>query len=261
MYNEQIIRNELKNKDGFYRFIFEKEVTSTNDLLMLLGQKGEKEGLVMISESQTGGKGRMGRTFYSPEGSGIYMSILLRPTVAPKDCNLLTPMTAVAAARAIEKILSVRTDIKWANDLYCGERKVAGILTKAAFSSADKTDYAVVGIGINLTEPDGGFNEEIKDIAAALRKEVSLSDRDRLVGAFLYEFLCCYERLTQKEYFTEYRNRLLYLGEKVTVREKESFYEAEALDIDDCFRLIVRMPDGKEKALYSEEISIRNIKD
>ena len=106
MYNEQIIRNEVKNKDGFCRFIFKDEVSSTNDELAYLARNGEKEVTVMLAESQTGGKGRMGRTFHSPKGNGIYMSILLRPSFLPDDCNLLTPMTAVAAVKAIEMLPS-----------------------------------------------------------------------------------------------------------------------------------------------------------
>lgn len=101
MYNEINIKKELTEK---VRFIFKEEVTSTNDELDLLAKKGENEVNVMLSESQTGGKGRMGRTFHSPKGSGIYMSILLRPTFSPDDCNLLTPLTAVAAAKAISEV-------------------------------------------------------------------------------------------------------------------------------------------------------------
>lgn len=257
MYNEQTIRNELKNGNNKLRFIFKEEVTSTNDELDLLAKNGEEEILVMLSESQTGGKGRMGRTFHSPKGSGIYMSILLRPTFLPEDCNLLTPMTAVAATKAIEEVLSVRTDIKWVNDIYINGKKAAGILTKAAFSSSEKTDYAIVGIGINLTAPEGGFQEDIKDIAGALTKEITAVERDRLVGVFLREFLSYYKKLTEREYYDEYRKRLLYPGEKITVKEKDSVYEAVAEDIDENFRLKIRMPDGKVKILYTEEISIR----
>lgn len=258
MYNEQIIRNELSQYNNKVRFIFEEEVTSTNDELAYLARNGEKEVTVMLSESQTGGKGRMGRTFYSPKGNGIYMSILLRPSFLPEDCNLLTPMAAVAAARAIEEVLSVKTDIKWVNDIYLSGRKVAGILTKAAFSSSDKTDYVIVGIGINLTEPEDGFNEEIKDIAGALKEKVSSAERDRLVGVFLREFLSYYNSMPKVTFFEEYRKRLLYVGEEITVREKESFYNAKVLGINERLQLQILTENGEEKTLYSEEITIRS---
>ena len=257
MYNEQTIRNELSQYNNKVRFIFEEEVTSTNDELDILARNGEDEILVMLSESQTKGKGRMGRTFHSPKGSGIYMSILLRPLFSPEDCNLLTPMTAVAAAKAIEAVLSVKTDIKWVNDIYVNGRKAAGILTKAAFSSADKTDYVIVGIGINLTVPKEGFHEEIKDIAVALKKEVSLSERDKLVGVFLREFLSYYKSMPEVTFSGEYQKRLLYVGEKITVREKESFYSANVIGVNGRLQLEVLTEDGKKKTLYTEEITIR----
>ena len=254
MYNENNIKKELTEK---VRFIIKDEVTSTNDELDILARNGEEEVTVMLTESQTKGKGRMGRTFHSPKGSGIYMSILLRPDFPPEDCNLLTPMTAVAAVKAIEEVLSVKAHIKWVNDIYLDGRKTAGILTKAAFSSADKTDYVIVGIGINLTKPEGGFHEEIKDIAGALKNEVSLSERDRLVGVFLREFLTFYKAMPEINFYESYKKRLLYLGEEITVREKENYYEALAVDVDERLRLKVRTKDGKEKTLYTEEITIR----
>ena len=255
MYNEQNIKKELTDN---IRFIIRDEVTSTNDELADLARNGEKEITVMLSESQTGGKGRMGRTFHSPKGSGIYMSILLRPSFLPEDCNLLTPMAAVAAAKAIEEVLSVKTDIKWVNDIYLSGRKVAGILTKAAFSSSDKTDYVIVGIGINLTVPEGGFNEEIKDIAGALKEKVSSEERDRLAGAFLREFLSYYKSMPAVTFFEEYRKRLLYVGEEITVREKENFYSATVLGINERLQLQILTENGEEKTLYSEEITIRS---
>ena len=255
MYNEQNIKKEFTEN---IRFIIRDEVTSTNDELADLAKKGENEFTVMLAESQTSGKGRMGRTFHSPKGNGIYMSILLRPSFLPEDCNLLTPMAAVAAARAIEEVLSVKTDIKWVNDIYLSGRKVAGILTKAAFSSQDKTDYVIVGIGINLTVPEDGFNEEIKDIAGALKEKVSSEERDRLAGVFLREFLSYYKSMPAVTFFEEYRKRLLYVGEEITVREKENFYSATVLGINERLQLQILTENGEEKTLYSEEITIRS---
>lgn len=254
MYNEQNIKKELTEK---VNFIIKDEVTSTNDELDLLAKNGADEIAVMLSESQTLGKGRMGRSFHSPKGSGIYMSILLRPSFLPEDCNLLTPMTAVAAVKAIEEVLSVKADIKWVNDIYINGKKVAGILTRASFSSASKTDYVIVGIGINLTVPKGGFHEEIKNIAGALKDEVSHPERDRLVGVFLRKFLSYYKSMPEVAFYEEYRKRLLYVGEKITVREKESFYTATVLGVNESLQLEVLTLDGKKKTLYTEEITIR----
>ncbi len=254
MYNEQNIKKELTEKIDF---IIKDEVGSTNDELQLLAKNGADEVTVMLSESQTGGKGRMGRSFHSPKGSGIYMSILLRPSFLPEDCNLLTPMTAVAAVKAIEEVFSVKADIKWVNDIYIDGRKVAGILTKAAFSSCAKTDYVIIGIGINLTPPEGGFHDEIKDIAGAVCEKISSEERDRLVGVFLRELLSFYKAMPEITFYDAYKERLLYLGEEITVREKESFYEATVIGVDERLRLKVKLKDGKEKLLYTEEITIR----
>lgn len=259
MYCEQRIRNELAQFENQVRFIIKEETGSTNDDLSTLAKNGEKEFLVMIAESQTRGKGRMGRTFHSPKGSGIYMSILLCPAFSAEDCNLLTPMTAVAAAKAIEKVLGIKSDIKWVNDIYLDGRKAAGILTKAAFSEKGSVEYAVVGIGINLALPKGGFHEDIKDIAGSLKKETSAEERDKLVGAFLREFLIYYKALPHTDFFEEYKKRLLWLGKKIAVKEKDNIYEATALDIDERFRLKICTEKGEEKLLYTEEISIRGI--
>ncbi len=259
MYNKENILKELKLNEELH-LIIKDEVGSTNTELQLLAKKGAAEFTVMLTESQTGGKGRMGRTFHSPKGSGIYMSILLKPGFAPRECNLLTPMTAVAAAEAIEKVTGVKTDIKWPNDIYKNGKKVGGILTKAAFSSPGKTDYVIVGIGINLTEPEGGFHKEIEDVAGALKSEASLFERDRLTGVFLSFFVSYYKALPQVIFKDEYEKRLLYVGEKIRVIEKGNFYFAEAVGVDKSFCLEVITEKGEKKTLYTEEVSIRTNK-
>lgn len=256
MYNEQIIREELLEYNEKIRFLFKEETESTNDDLDLLAKKGECEGLVIIAESQTGGKGRMGRTFHSPKGSGIYMSILLRPSFQAEHCNLLTPMAAVALCDALFEVLKIKADIKWVNDIYLDDKKAAGILTKAAFSGGS-ADYAIVGVGINVTVPKEGFHEDIKNIAGALKDNVNESECDRLTGSFLRHFMRYYNALPSVTFFDGYKNRLLYLGEKVTVTEKGGTYKARATDIDERFRLKVKTETGEERVLYTEEISVK----
>ena len=144
-----------------------KEVTSTNTLLKQRSQSGAPHGLVIAAESQTSGRGRMGREFFSPDQTGVYFSILLRPTLSPSDALLITTCAAVACARALEKISGKTAQIKWVNDIYIDERKVCGILTEASFVQG-KIDFAVLGIGINLYTPDNGFPADIKDKAGSL---------------------------------------------------------------------------------------------
>ena len=156
----------LTNKYGLD--IIEKDsVTSTNTELIEMAKNGAKEGTVLIASEQTAGKGRTGKSFYSPEGSGVYLSILLRPDFKPEDALFLTTIAAVATAKAIESVSDKEAKIKWVNDVYLDNKKVCGILTESALSSdMEKLDYAVVGIGINLCPPEGGFPDDIKNIAS-----------------------------------------------------------------------------------------------
>jgi BirA family biotin operon repressor/biotin-[acetyl-CoA-carboxylase] ligase len=170
---------------------------------------------------------------------------------------MCTAAAAVAVSEALEDEGVFGLQIKWVNDIYVKGRKAAGILTKAEFSSKDKTDYVIVGIGINLTVPKEGFHEEIKDIAGALRDEVSPDERDRLVGVFLRELLSYYKCMPEVTFSEEYRKRLLYVGEKITVREKESFYSATVIGVNERLQLEILTEDGKKKTLYTEEITIR----
>ena len=139
-----------------------KEVTSTNTMLKERGSQGAKEGQVIIANMQTAGRGRIGRTFHSPSDTGIYMSILLRPTdLIPQDAVKITTLAAVCACEAIENVSGKSAAIKWVNDIFMDGLKVCGILTEAAMSlESGNLDYVVLGIGLNAYEPEGGFPEE-----------------------------------------------------------------------------------------------------
>ena len=139
-------------------------VGSTNDIAKDLGKSGTKQALIIASE-QTKGRGRRGRSFFSPNGSGIYMSILLRPEHSSDIIPLLTTASAVAVSKAIKSVTNINTSIKWINDLYINFKKVCGILCEASFTSDNKLDFIIVGIGININEPNGGFPEELSNIA------------------------------------------------------------------------------------------------
>ena len=147
--------------------IFE-ELDSTNNYLKKVGSKGEKENHLVIALSQTGGRGRMGRSFYSPNGTGIYFSLLLHPEYAIEKSLFLTVMAAVSVAETVMKYNSNDVKIKWVNDVYIDGKKVCGILTEGAINANKMRDYAVVGIGINVIAPENGFPDDINDIATAI---------------------------------------------------------------------------------------------
>lgn len=235
-----------------------RTLESTNSTARLAAENGEQGPAVFIAEEQTKGRGRETRRFHSPAGGGIYMSILLRPKLSPADTLCLTTAAAVAVAEAIERVSGKRAGIKWVNDVFIDCRKVCGILTEASLSiESGSVDYAVVGIGINASLPKGGFAPEIRSIAGAVCEKETTDLRARLAAEVLNIFCPLADRLSDREFFDEYRSRLFFLGESVTVLRGEERYVATALDIDRDFRLVVRREDGSEEALSSGEISIK----
>ena len=132
-------------------------VDSTNSIARQRAAAGACEGLTLIASSQTTGRGRKGRNLFSPDGTGIYMSVLLRPQASPQIALRITTMAAVSVCQAIEGLCSREPGIKWVNDIYMDGRKVCGILTETALAAGGRLEYVVLGIGVNALEPEGGF--------------------------------------------------------------------------------------------------------
>lgn len=243
-----------------YRLRIYPEIGSTNDEGKLLAQKGEAENLVILAESQTAGKGRRGRSFYSQGSEGIYMSILLRPELPFNEALKITTMTAVAVARAIEKNCPVNVGIKWVNDLFINGKKVCGILTEAGLDfETGQLDYAVVGIGINVLKRQ--FPEELQDIVTTLEDESGIRiSRSQLVADILKEVDTLYRELGEKNntFYEEYVSRSVVVGKEVTVLEGNTSYEAKVIGIDENIGLVVETKEGT-KTLSSGEVSVRQI--
>ena len=248
----------------------EEEVSSTNTLLKEAAAQGAPDGSVLIACRQTAGKGRLGRSFYSPEETGIYMSLLLRPELKAKDSLLITTAAAVATAEAIERVTGVATKIKWVNDIYCRDRKVVGILTEGGLKAgSDQLSYAVLGIGINLWEPSEGFPEEIVKIAGSVLTESFLPDtiekeklRCQLAAEILNQFMKIYPRLKEKEFMNAYRKRSLLIGKEVRLMQADHAADLDlptvkVLNVGDDAQLIVQMPDGSLKEISSGEVSVK----
>ncbi|WP_300382626.1 biotin--[acetyl-CoA-carboxylase] ligase, partial [Clostridium sp.] len=233
-----------------------------NSAIKDLAIKGEKEGTVIISEEQTEGRGRFGRKFYSPKGTGIYMSILLRPQISGSESFLITTAAAVAVAEAIEGVSGKEAKIKWVNDIYCEDKKVCGILTEASFDlESGGLEYAVLGIGINVKTPENGFPEEIKYIASEIfdNKAFNLEDvRSKLVAEVLERFWVYYKDIKKKTFLTAYKEKSLLINKEVFIISRSSSKKAMVLDIDDECKLKVRMEDGSIQFLSSGEVSIKN---
>lgn len=237
-----------------------QSITSTNTVLKEMAENGAPEGTVLVANEQTLGRGRLGRKFASPSGTGIYFSILLRPDIPAGESLFLTTSAAVAVARAIESVSDRKAKIKWVNDVYIDDKKVCGILTEATFNmETANLNYAVVGIGINVCFPENGFSKEINEIATAIfdNKSDSINKRSKLLANVLNNFMDYYNSFDSKSYLEEYKNRSVLIGRKIMVVDKGGNKSATAISIDDDCHLLVRFDDGTEKLLSSGEVSIR----
>ena len=233
-------------------------VDSTNTALKRLAAQGEAEGKVLIADRQTAGRGRMTRTFFSPPDSGLYMSMLLRPTLSAADALLLTSSAAVSVAEAIEGVVGIAVGIKWVNDLYVRQRKVCGILTETALTPEGGLDYAVIGIGVNLRAPADGFPAELEEIAGALLPLDAPADpglRERLAAAILDRCAARFADLPDVSYLAEYRRRLILVGRSVTLSDTGERVTVEG--VDDACRLLVRDEKGISRAVSMGECSVR----
>lgn len=218
----------------------------------------EDEGFVVIANSQTAGRGRFDRKFYSPENSGIYMSILLKPRFLGFDATLITSAAAVAVAKACETLSEKQTQIKWVNDVLIDGKKICGILTEGSINPKNgNVEYAILGIGVNAFAPENGFEDEIKDIAGFVFDNYDTKLKEKLINEIINIFFSYYENLYNKEYLDEYRNKSLVLGKKITVIKGEQKIPATAILIDDDCRLLIEYPDKTTEFLSSGEISIK----
>ena len=243
----------------FYRLSVQREVDSTNIRAKALAAAGEAEGAVVIAEAQSAGRGRLGRSFYSPQSDGLYMSILLRPAIAAAQALCLTTAAAVAVCQALEEVCGLAPGIKWVNDVLIDGKKVCGILTEAQLGVENgELDYAVVGMGINVQPPQGGYPAEIRQAAGALypRGQVPPGLRSRLAAAVLDNFYRQY-RAPVGQHLAQYRGRSAVLGRHILVLGQGEPRPARALSIEDNFALRVAFEDGSEQVLSSGEVSTR----
>ena len=235
-----------------------KTLDSTSKTAKEMAVSGCEHGTVIISDTQTSGRGRYGRSFYSPPESGLYMSIVLKPKLLNlTDAALITSAAAVAVCRAIQTVTGKETKIKWVNDILLNDKKVCGILTEAVtdFESGN-VDWIIVGIGVNVTTAD--FPNEVQNIATSLfPDECNSRMRIRLASEILNVFLSTNGWVCDESVRKEYKNRSALLNKIVTVTEQNETYEAFVLDIDERCRLVIKEPDGTVKALSSGEVFVR----
>lgn len=244
-------------QDHPFTFHYQDQPASTNDIAKALAEEGAPAGTVVLADSQTSGRGRLGRPFYSPPGTGLYLSLLFRPQDPPALSGLLTVAAAVAAAEAAEGLVGRPIGIKWVNDCFIGDRKFSGILTEAALSMEDLSlRYAVVGVGVNVVTPQDGFPADLTPIAGALLApdQVRQDQRAKLCAHILTRLWAYGHDLANRPFLQAYEDRLIMLGKPLTVVQGGQTYQATAYGIDDQARLLLKTREGEERVLSGGEI-------
>lgn len=241
-------------------------VASTNTQLKQEASKNSSlpSGYTLIANEQLNGRGRMGRSFFSPKDSGIYLSIFLRPSMLLTDISIITVIAALSVKYAIYDICKLNVSIKWVNDIFYNGKKLCGILTEASIDGElSKINYIICGIGINVGTKKETFPKDVRLVAASIRsfakKEFS---RNQLISAILNHFEKLYFDLMhgkKQKIISEYKSSLFMLGNTVTVSQGSDCYTALAIDIDDEAHLIVRLNSGELRTLIGGEISVRPI--
>ena len=241
-----------------------QELDSTSTYLKAQGDA--PDGTVAVADSQTAGRGRMDRSFQSPKGQGIYLSVLLRPPLPPDRLPPVTALAGVAVCAAVERVCGARPGLKWPNDPVLNGKKLCGILTELSLEAeTGRVQSLVLGIGINVGQGPEDFTPEVREMATSLRQELGRPvSRPQLTAALLEELDRAYAALLAGDlsaYLTAYRRRCVNLGKTVQLipfggGDRET---AQAVDIDGEFSLVVRGADGKERTVRSGEVSVRGL--
>lgn len=233
------------------------ELDSTNNYLKKLGSQGEKENTLVIAESQTGGRGRMGRSFFSPNGTGVYFSLLLHPDFSAEKSLFLTVMAAVSVAETVMKYNSNDIKIKWVNDIYIDGKKVCGILTEGSINADKKLDYAVVGIGINVIAPENGFPEDIRTSATAIfpgKTEEYI--KEKIVADVVNRFFKMYNGI-DTNFIKRYKEYSYLTGKEINIISTDSVRPATVLGITDDCHLLVKNENDEIEEISSGDVSVR----
>ena len=238
-------------------------IDSTNTRAKELAAQGAPHGTILIADSQTVGRGRLGRSFHSPAGTGIYLSLIIRPNCAPAKLMHLTCSAAVAACDAVEVACGIRPGIKWTNDLVYGKKKLAGILTELGLSTKGIVDFAIIGIGINCCQAESDFPPEIRNIAGSLHSVTGQSiHRAQVAAAVLDALYRMDQNLLSDRVATmdRYRKDCITLGREISlVKADGSVRHGTALDIDEAGGLVVAFADGSRDTVTSGEVSVRGM--
>lgn len=236
-------------------------IGSTNDLARQMALNGCPGGTCILAGKQTNGHGRMGRSFSSPGGKGVYLSCILRPNCPPDRLMHLTCAAAVAAADAVKDAANIDCGIKWTNDLVLGSKKLGGILTSLQIDpNTGLVSAAIIGIGINCLQTQEDFPREIRNIATALTMHTENCDPAALAAALIRQLHRIDGMLHEKAQIMEnYKFRCVTLGKAVSWMAGDALHHGTALDLDEDGALILQLSDGTLKTAAFGEVSIRGM--
>lgn len=254
----KICSRKIEKKTKVTKVFWFKKIDSTNIFAKKLASQGEKEGALVIANSQTAGKGRLGRTFLSKKG-GVYFSIILKPTTKQDSTLLITVAAAVAVARAIERVSGKKCDIKWVNDIYINQKKVCGILAEGNFNPNGKLNNIILGVGINLFEPKNKFPSWLPLADSVFHKQDGIilkkRKKEQVIIEFLNEFFLLFENLEKKEFLTEYQQRSFLTEKEISFTKNNKTYCGKVIGIDNNANLMV-IVEGQTLLLSHGEIQI-----
>lgn len=256
----EIITAKLTAKKLGKRIIILDKTDSTNNYAKNIAVKGAVHGTVVIADTQTAGKGRLGRNFVSPSGMGLYMSVIIRPTFNIDVAALITSAAAVASAEAVEKLCGNDVRIKWVNDLYMNERKICGILTEASMGlEISSPDYVVIGIGINVRK--FAFDDELGKRVSSIETETGkIINRNELCATVLDRLEYYMDNLEKRIHIDEYKRREFLTGNIITASIGTEKIVGRAVGIDDNANLIIETENGGRRNLSSGEANLVRIK-
>ena len=260
VFDEYSIKQHLTREHKLHLY---KKESSSNLIAKQLCQNGEEHGSVVIVESQTEGRGRMGRSFLSSSENGLYLSVILRPKISIDKCLSVTVAAAVAVATAIEETSGVECGIKWVNDIYINNKKCAGILTEATMDfESSSVQYIVVGIGVNISPPTEGFHKDIEEIACGVyEKGYPQGYKAKLCAKIIDNLFDLYDELEGKKYFEIYKSKSIIIGKEVDVYVGDSVMCGTAIDIDENANLIVVDNEGTRHTVNSGDARVRQAND
>jgi len=236
-----------------------QETTSTNDVVEKLARDGVKEGVVVFAESQTRGRGRLGRKWISPARKGLWLSLLLRPSLRPSEATQLTVMSATALRRAIQSETGLRPEIKWPNDILIGGKKVAGILTELS-AEPDRVRHVIVGIGVDVNLGIQEFPPELRKLATSLKIEAGrFVPRAELAVAVLRELDRDYGRIAAGDFASlsdEWQTHCRTIGREVTIQMGDRRLRGRAETLDDAGALLLRTEHGHLEHVIGGDVTV-----